>query len=136
MNNSAHQIVECFPNTLPKSLPEKLAKIKWNKKAGEVAVWSDWWEMHEEVRMFQLPTHLTRQSIVLTLQVLKMLQKQAVHIQAWWEFTGRPDPGQDQILASLQRLVSGVLTHPITIGKVIDTYTPKRKKGTGKISHD
>ena len=97
---------------------------------------SDWWEMHEEVRMFQLPTHLTRQSIVLTLQVLKMLQKQAVHIQAWWEFTGRPDPGQDQILASLQRLVSGVLTHPITIGKVIDTYTPKRKKGMGKISHD
>jgi len=109
------QIVECFPNTLPKSLPEKLAKIKWNKKAGEVAGWSDWWEMHEEV--------------------LKMLQKQAVHIQAWWEFTGRPDPGQDQILASLQRLVSGVLTHPITIGKVIDTYTPKRKKDKPKSIH-
>merc|ERR1711953_1660946 len=33
------QIVECFPNTLPKSLPEKLAKIKWNKKAAEVAGW-------------------------------------------------------------------------------------------------
>merc|ERR1712051_187635 len=68
-------------------------------------------------------------------EVLKMLQKQAVHIQAWWEFTGRPDPGQDQILASLQRLVSGVLTHPITIGKVIDQYTPKRKKDKPKSIH-
>ena len=135
LNNSEHQIVECFPNTLPKSLPEKLAKIKWNKKAAEVGGWNDWWDMHEEV-CNNGPTYRTRQYIVLTLQVLKMLQKQAVHIQAWWEFTGRPDPGQDQILASLQRLVSGVLTHPITIGKIIDTYTPKRKKGTGKISHD
>ena len=30
------QIVECFPNTMPKNLPDKLSKMKWNKKAVEV----------------------------------------------------------------------------------------------------
>ena len=49
--------------------------------------------------------------------ILKSLQKQAKHIHAWWEFTGRPDPGEDGVVESLKRLVSGVLTHPITIGK-------------------
>ena len=48
--------------------------------------------------------------------ILKSLQKQAKHIHAWWEFTGRPDPGEDGVVESLKRLVSGVLTHPITIG--------------------
>ena len=49
--------------------------------------------------------------------ILKSLQKQAKHIHAWWEFTGRPDPGEDGVVESLKRLVSGVLTHPITIGR-------------------
>ena len=49
--------------------------------------------------------------------ILKSLQKQAKHIHAWWDFTGRPDPGEDGVVESLKRLVSGVLTHPITIGK-------------------
>merc|ERR1719384_3118235 len=37
------QVVECFPNTLPKNLPDKLSKMKWSKKAAEVESWSDWW---------------------------------------------------------------------------------------------
>ena len=57
------------------------------------------WEMHEKIR--------------------KSLSKNAKHIHAWWEFTGRPDPGEDGILESLKRLVSGVLTHPVTIGKCV-----------------
>ena len=44
------QIVECFPNTLPKDLPETLGKMKWTKKAAEVSSWTDWWEMHEKVK--------------------------------------------------------------------------------------
>ena len=32
------QIVECFPNTMPKSLPDKLSKMKWTKKAPEVKI--------------------------------------------------------------------------------------------------
>ena len=43
--------------------------------------------------------------------------------------------GEDQILESLKRLVSGVLTHPVTIGKMIDQHTPKRKKNTPKTVH-
>ena len=38
-------------------------------------------------------------------------------IKAWWEYTGKPEPTEDEILDSLKRLVSGVLTHPVTIGK-------------------
>lgn len=109
------QIIECFPNTLPKDLPEVLGKTKWTKKTAEVSSWADWWEMHEKI--------------------LKSLKKQAIHIQNWWEYTGRPSPGDEEILNSLKRLVSGVLTHPITIGKVIDTYTPKRKKDKPKSIH-
>ena len=51
--------------------------------------------------------------------ILKSLQKQAIHIHAWWDFTGRPDPGIDGVVESLKRLVSGVLTHPITIGNIL-----------------
>ena len=54
--------------------------------------------------------------------ILKSLQKQAIHIHAWWDFTGRPDPGIDGVVESLKRLVSGVLTHPITIGSMIKIY--------------
>ena len=55
--------------------------------------------------------------------ILKCLQKQAKFIHAWWDFTGRPDPGEDGVVESLKRLVSGVLTHPITIGnKRIQAY--------------
>ena len=127
------QIVECFPNTMPKNLPDKLSKMKWTKKAPEVKTWEDWWEMHEEIS--------------------KMLSKQATHIKNWWEYIEKPFPGDDEILNSLKRLVSGVLTHPITIGKnvyskvctiinpilplgkVIDQYTPKRKKDKPKSIH-
>jgi len=109
------QIVECFPSTLPKDLPETLGKIKWTKKAADVLSWSDWWEMHDKI--------------------LKSLKKQATHIHNWWEYTGRPYPGDEEVLDSLKRLVSGVLTHPITIGKVIDTYTLTRKKDKPKSIH-
>ena len=51
-------------------------------------------------------------------RILKSLRKQAKHIHAWWSFTGRPDPGEEQVVESLKRLVSGVLTHPVTIGKL------------------
>jgi len=109
------QIVECFPNTMPKDLPDKIQKVKWTKPAKEVETWEHWWEMHGTI--------------------LKSLQKQAKHIHAWWEFTGRPDPGEDGVVESLKRLVSGVLTHPITIGKMVSTYTPKRKKNSPKSVH-
>ena len=109
------QVVECFPNTLPKNLPDKLSKMKWSKKAAEVCSWSDWWEMHEEIEA--------------------MLTKQASHITKWWEYIDKPYPGDQEIINSLKRLLSGVLTHPITIGKVIDQYTPKRKKDKPKSIH-
>ena len=70
-------------------------------------------------------------------------------IGAWWSFTGRPHPGEDEVrkslksltnigfkvLASLKRLASGVLTHPVTIGQMIDKHTPKRKKDKPKSIH-
>jgi len=109
------QVVECFPNTLPEDLPKVLSKIKWNKKTEEVKDWNDWWQMHEKV--------------------LSSLARQAELISSWWEFTGRPHPGEGAVLESLQRLVSGVLTHPVTIGKVIHTHSPKRKKDKPKSIH-
>merc|ERR1712079_570887 len=68
-------------------------------------------------------------------EIESMLIKQAVHITKWWEYIDKPYPGDQEILNSLKRLVSGVLTHPITIGKVIDQYTPKRKKDKPKSIH-
>ena len=70
-------------------------------------------------------------------------------IGAWWSFTGRPHPGEDEVkkrlrsfksiwfkvLASLKRLASGVLTHPVTIGQMIDKHTPKRIKDKPKSIH-
>ena len=50
-------------------------------------------------------------------RITKALRKNAKHIHNWWDFTGKPSPGEDEILESLKRLVSGVLTHPVTIGK-------------------
>ena len=55
------------------------------------------WEMHEKIS--------------------KPLRKTAKCIKAWWEFTGKPEPSEDEIMNSLQRLVTGVLTHPVTIGQ-------------------
>jgi hypothetical protein len=49
-------------------------------------------------------------------RIIKSLRKQAKHILAWWNFTGKPDPTEDEVVESLKRLVSGVLTHPLTIG--------------------
>ena len=43
------QVVECFPNTLLKLLPDMISKTKWNKKAKEVETWEHWWEMHAKV---------------------------------------------------------------------------------------
>ena len=40
-----------------------------------------------------------------------------------------------EILNSLKRLVGDVITHPMTIGKVISNYGPKRKKGYPKSLH-
>ena len=50
-------------------------------------------------------------------KILKPLRKTAKCIKGWWEFTGKPEPSEEEILDSLKRLVSGVLTHPVTIGK-------------------
>ncbi len=51
-------------------------------------------------------------------RVLKPIRKNAKHVHNWWEFTGRPDPGEEAILAAMKRLVTGVLTHPVTIGEI------------------
>merc|ERR1711892_626074 len=64
-----------------------------------------------------------------------LLKSQAEQIGKWWDYTGKPHPGVDEILESLKRLVTGVLTHPMTIGKVISAYTPKRKKDKPKSIH-
>lgn len=109
------QIVECFPHTMPKELPLLLPKIKWTKTAQEVDTWEVWWEMHEKI--------------------LKLLKKQAKHIHNWWEFTGKPDPGIDAIVDCLKRLVTSVLTHPVTIGRMVALHTKKRKKNHPKSVH-
>lgn len=67
----------------------------------QVATWEDWWAMREKL--------------------LEPLRAQAEVIGQWWDFTGRQHPGNEEITRSLQRLVSGVLTHPMTIGKVRTT---------------
>ncbi len=46
---SSIQIVECFPNSMPKDLPDVLAKIKWSKPCKEIANWDDWWIIHERI---------------------------------------------------------------------------------------
>ena len=109
------QIVECFPNTLLKLLPNVIQKTKWSKKSKDVENWDHWWEMHE--------------------RILQPLKGQAENIGKWWEYTGKQHPGVDEITNSLKRLVTGVLTHPMTIGKVISGYTPKRKKDKPKSIH-
>lgn len=37
------QIVECFPNIMPKDLPDLLQKTKWTKPAKEVENWDQWY---------------------------------------------------------------------------------------------
>merc|ERR1711899_125345 len=109
------QIVECFPHTMPKDLPELLQKSKWSKPAKEVETWDHWWAMHQKI--------------------LKPLGKTAKVIHNWWSFTEKAEVSEEQILDSLKRLVTGVLTHPVTIGKMVNEYTPKRKKNSPKTVH-
>lgn len=109
------QIVECFPNTMPKDLPELLQKCKWTKPANEIETWEHWWAMHE--------------------RILKPLRKTSKVIHEWWSYTGKPEVGEEAVLDSLKRLVSGVLTHPVTIGKLVHTWTAKRKKNSPKSVH-
>ena len=45
--------MECFPNTLPKELPELLSKTKWSRKGSEVLTWEDWWDIHPKVSQLQ-----------------------------------------------------------------------------------
>ena len=40
------QIVECFPNTMPKDLPDKIQKVKWKKAAKDVETWEHWYERY------------------------------------------------------------------------------------------
>lgn len=109
------QVVECFPNTLLKILPNTISKSKWSKKSNTIETWEDWWSIHQKL--------------------LTPLKAHAKVIHQWWEFTGRPDPGEEEVVNSLQRLVTSVLTHPLTIGKTISNNTPKRKKDNPKSIH-
>jgi len=109
------QVVECFPNTLLKLLPNTIQKTKWTKKSKDVENWDLWWDIHQKI--------------------LNPLKVQAATIHKWWDFTGRADPGEEEIVNSLKRLVTSVLTHPMTIGKVIANYTPKKKKDSPKSIH-
>ena len=52
-----------------------------------------------------------------------------------FNFSDRPEVGELMILDSLKRLVSGVLTHPVTIGQMIAQHTIKRKKNSPKTVH-
>ena len=65
---SYHQIVECFPNTMPKELSDLVQKSKWTKPAKEVETWEQWWSMHQKIA--------------------KPLGKTAKVIHNWWSFTG------------------------------------------------
>jgi len=109
------QIVECFPNTAMKLLPNTIQKNKWSKKAKDVENWDNWWECQQKI--------------------INPLKEQAEHIFKWWEFTGKPNPGVEEILDSLKRIVTGVLSNPLTIGKVISAHGPKRKKDRAKSIH-
>eukprot|EP00088_Acartia_fossae_P002490 TRINITY_DN11005_c0_g1_i1.p1 TRINITY_DN11005_c0_g1~~TRINITY_DN11005_c0_g1_i1.p1 ORF type:complete len:399 (-),score=115.65 TRINITY_DN11005_c0_g1_i1:427-1623(-) len=109
------QVVECFPNTLLKILPNTIQKSKWSKKPKDIENWDDWWGIHPKI--------------------LTPLTSHATVIHKWWEYTGRPDPGEEEVVNSLKRLVTSVLTHPMTIGKAISNYTPKRKKDKPKSIH-
>lgn len=109
------QIVECFPNTMPKELSDLVQKSKWNKPAKEVETWDQWWGMHQKIA--------------------KPLGKTAKVIHNWWSFTEKTEVSEEEILDSLKRLVTGVLTHPVTIGKMVNEYTPKRKKNSPKSVH-
>jgi len=109
------QIVECFPNTMPKELSDLVQKSKWTKPAKEVETWDQWWSMHQKIA--------------------KPLGKTAKVIHNWWSFTEKAEVSEEQILDSLKRLVTGVLTHPVTIGKMVNEYTPKRKKNSPKTVH-
>jgi len=109
------QIVECFPNTMPKELSDLVQKSKWTKPAKEVETWDQWWSMHQKIA--------------------KPLGKTAKVIHNWWSFTEKAEVSEEQILDSLKRLVTGVLTHPVTIGKMVNEYTPKRKKNSPKSVH-
>ena len=68
-------------------------------------------------------------------QIVQPLEQQAESISKWWEYTGKPNPGVAEIVNSLKRLVGDVITHPMTIGKVIANYGPKRKKNYPKSVH-
>jgi len=109
------QIVECFPNTMPKELSDLVQKSKWTKPAKEIETWEQWWSMHQKIA--------------------KPLGKTAKVIHNWWSFTEKAEVSEEQILDSLKRLVTGVLTHPVTIGKMVNEYTPKRKKNSPKTVH-
>jgi len=109
------QVVECFPNTLLKILPNTISKGKWSKKSTDINTWDDWWAIHQKL--------------------LVPLKAHASVIHQWWEYTGRPDPGLDEVINSLKRLVTSVLTHPLTIGKTTANYTIKKKKDKPKSIH-
>jgi len=109
------QVVECFPNTLLKLLPNTIQKSKWTKKSTDVNNWDDWWDIHKKI--------------------LTPLKKQAACIHKWWDYTGRADPGEEEVVNSLKRLVTSVLTHPMTIGKMVANYTPKKRKDYPKSVH-
>ena len=67
---------------------------------------------------------------------IKVVNRQIVpNLNVFTIFAERPEIGEDGVLDSLKRLVSGVLTHPVTIGKIVNQYTPKRKKNSPKSVH-
>merc|ERR1712018_923124 len=68
-------------------------------------------------------------------KIAKPLGKTAKVIHNLWSFTEKAEVSEEQILDSLKRLVTGVLTHPVTIGKMVNEYTPKRKKNSPKTVH-
>ena len=71
------QVVECFPNSLPEDLPAILGNTKWGRSGKEVGSWEEWWSMHTKVEA--------------------ALRGQAKRIAAWWSFTGRPYPGDQEV---------------------------------------
>jgi len=114
-NEKIDQIVECFPGALPKDLPQLLAKGKWGKPSSQVTNWKEWWEVHPQIE--------------------KLLKDQCVLVQKWWKFIDRAYPGDDEILESFKRIVTGIITHPLTIGKSITDNSGKRPSNKAKSIH-
>lgn len=83
------QVLECLPS------PVTLGPQILRGRRGLVRDWEDWFNNH---------THLN-DSCISAAQVVYM----------WWEYTSLPNPGDQELQASLRRIFSNIFSTPLTI---------------------